>query len=464
MQISVSDVSLRRNGKEIGSLGFKEKLGLFGSLTELNVNVIEVGPLFKDKADEVLVKTLCGIAKSSTVAAVVEGNEKDVERAYSLVSGAKKKRIIINLPVSPVRMEYSYGKKPQGVIELIKTLTEKAVSLCSDVEVSLCDATRAERKFLSDAVKTAIAAGAGTITLDDEAGLFYPQEYGEFIDDVYESVPELKNVKLCVSCSNALSFGAANMLTAIMKGASGVKLSAQGRYGLPTVESFAAIIDGVLAKKGYTIGIERTAMSRILKRIESLSASEIAEARERDVNTDTVGESLTQSALGKIVKKLGYDLSAEDLSAVYAEYKRISENKKVGVNEIEALIASSALQVPPTYTLEKFSVQCSNVMSATANIVVKKDGKEIKGLSFGNGAIDAAFFALENIVGRHFELDDFKIVSLTEGKEAVGETLVKLRFDGKIYSGRGLSTDIVGASIRAYINAVNKIVYEENNG
>ena len=465
MEIFISDVSLKTNGKETGSMSFKEKLNLAKNLVELGVNAIEVGPVFKDKADEVLVKTLCGITGKTTLAVLVE-SEKDIDKSFSLVSSAKNKRVIVNIPVSPVKMEYSYGKKPQAVLEQIKNLTLKASSLVSDVEVSLIDATRAERKFLCDAVKTAIISGAKTITLSDEAGFMYPQEFGEFIDEVYAGVPELKNVKLCVSCSDSLSFGAANNLTAILKGAAGIKISVINKDNLPPVESFAASFDYVLIKKGFTNTLNRTGMTRILKRVLSFgeTVSEPCSAVDKkDGEELSVGEITSVSALNKLLKKLGYDLTAEDCTAVFSEYKRISENKEVGVKEIEAIVASTALQVPPTYTLERFSVQSSNVLSATANVVLKKDGKEIKGLSFGNGAIDAAFFAIENIVGRHFELDDFQIAALTEGKEAVGETIVKLRFNGKIYSGRGLSTDIVGASIRAYINAVNKIVYEEEN-
>ena len=465
MEILISDVSLKQNGKETGSISFKEKLDLAKNLVELGVNAIEVGPLFKDKADEVLVKTLCGITAKTVLAVTVE-NEKQIEKGYSLVSAAKNKRIVVSVPVSPVKMEYSYGKKPQAVLEQIKNLTVKAAALCDDVEVSLCDATRAERKFLFEAVGAAINSGAKIITLTDEAGFFYPQEYGAFLDDVYANVSELKNVKLCVSCSDAFLFGAANNLTAILKGATAIKISVLKKFDLPPVESFAASSEYILIKKGFTNSLNKTGMNRILRRVLSLSdnvAKETAAAVKEDNAQAAVDDIASVSALNKLLKKLGYDLTAEDSTAIFSEYKRLSANKKVGVKEIEAIVASTALQVPPTYVLDKFSVQSSNVLSATASVVLKKNGEEVKGLSFGNGAIDAAFFAIENIVGRRFELDDFQIAALTEGKEAVGETLVKLRFNGKIYSGRGLSTDIVGASIRAYLNAVNKIVYEEEN-
>ena len=139
----------------------------------------------------------------------------------------------------------------------------------------------------------------------------------------------------------------------------------------------------------------------------------------------------------------------------------VSRNKSVGAKELDAIIASAAMQVPTTYFIESYVINSGNVISATANITLRKNDEKISGLSNGDGPIDAAFLAIEQIIGRHYELDDFQIQSVTEGREAMGSALVKLRSDGKLYSGKGISTDIIGASIRAYLNAVNKIVYEE---
>ena len=128
---------------------------------------------------------------------------------------------------------------------------------------------------------------------------------------------------------------------------------------------------------------------------------------------------------------------------------------------MEAIVATEALQVPPTYKLVSFVVNSGNVINPTANIILEKQGKRYTGLSSGDGPIDAALLALEQIIGCHYELDDFQIQAVTEGREAMGEALIKLRADGKLYSGRGISTDIIGATIRAYVNALNKIVYGE---
>ena len=181
-------------------------------------------------------------------------------------------------------------------------------------------------------------------------------------------------------------------------------------------------------------------------------------AKSEELNLD---ETADISKVIKAVKKLGYDLSDDDNAKVYKEFKRVSEKKNVGTKEMEAIIATAALQVPATYQLVDFVINSGNIITPTAHITLEKEGNELKGLSSGDGPIAAAFLAVEMVVGHHYELDDFQIQSVTEGSEAVGTALVKLRSNGKLYSGNGISTDIIGASIRAYLNAINKIVYEE---
>jgi len=161
-------------------------------------------------------------------------------------------------------------------------------------------------------------------------------------------------------------------------------------------------------------------------------------------------------------KKLNYDIPEDDIHKVYDAFVRIaSKNETVGSKELEAIIATVAFQVPPTYKLKSFVINSGNIISATCHMQIEKDGEIHEAVCVGDGPIDAAFQAIEKIIGRHYELDDFQIQSVTEGREAMGETIVRLRSEGKIYSGRGISTDIVGSSIWAYINTVNKIAYEE---
>ena len=168
------------------------------------------------------------------------------------------------------------------------------------------------------------------------------------------------------------------------------------------------------------------------------------------------------AAISKAVEKLGYTLSDEDNAKVYEAFQAIAAKKEnVSARELDTIVASVALQVPPTYQLDKYVINCGNAISASAHIRLIKEGSVLEGICLGDGPIDAAFMSIEQVIGHHYELDDFQIQSVTEGREAMGETVVRLRSGGKLYSGRGISTDIVGASIRAYLSALNKIVYEE---
>ena len=245
-------LSVVENGTFV--LSFKEKLEIAKRLSELCVDVIEVSSSGTEKADDVLVKTICNCVTGSVVSCVAGNSVERIESNFALIAGAKKKRLNIVMPVSPVQMEYFVSKKPALVLDLLKTLTEKAVSLCDDVEVTLSDATRAESEFLFDAIKVAILAGAKTISVQDLAGNLLPGEFSDFIKGICSAVPELKNVKLLVSASDALGLGIANSMAAIVAGADGIKLSAVKTDALPSVERFSFAMentkgDGYVSEK-----------------------------------------------------------------------------------------------------------------------------------------------------------------------------------------------------------------------
>jgi len=171
---------------------------------------------------------------------------------------------------------------------------------------------------------------------------------------------------------------------------------------------------------------------------------------------DTTIEEINEAA-----STLGYELSQEDKARVFERFKAIVDKKDVDSRELDAIIASVAMQVPATFVLTSYVVNSGNIITSTAHVVLDKNGDEVQGISTGDGSIDAALMAIEKAIGHHYELDDLAIRSVTEGRDAMGEALIRLRDGGKLYSGRGISTDIVGAAIRAYLNALNKIVYRE---
>ncbi len=465
-KIKIADITLRENDNSIGTgYSFKEKIEIAKKLDKLNVDIIETAKINNSKTDILFLHTISPLVQNSIISCPVQYSEEAIEATANALKDAKSKRLHLMIPTSSVQMEYMCGKKPNAVIEMIETLTKKCVSVCDDVEFSALDATRSEKDFLYQAISTAIANGAKTITVCDSAGEMLPEEFNLFVEDLYTNIPELKDVELGVECSDELNMGAACMISTMKAGVTAIKTTISGNK-LPSLDSTAKIIKsrgdsiGVYADLNYT-ELDYT-VAKLIAMTESKKVTVITEntiaASTSDIVLSKADDIRTVSA---VITKLGYDLSDEDITNVYAEFTKLAEKKQISAKELDAIIANTALQVAPTYKLKNYVINSGNIMAATANIVLEKNGEEMQAVCIGDGPIDAAFVTIEQIVGRHFELDDFQIQSVTEGREAFGSAVVKLRSNGKLYSGKGISSDIIGASISAYINALNKICFEE---
>ncbi len=467
INISVSDITLREEGKINGyTLSFKEKIEIAKLLDKLSVDVIETAPILKGKTDVLFLHSIAPLIKNSVLSCPTGLSKESAEEAFDAIKTAKKPRLHIMMPVSTVQMEYLFHKKPKAMMEALKETVKRAKELTDDVEVSLMDATRGEREFLVEAIKTSIESGAKTITISDSAGEMLPNEFAEFIRSLSADIPEIKNVNLSVECSNALNMAAACAVSCIDAGVNQIKTSViSNEY--PMLSAVAKIF----REKGDSLGIKSqinmTALDNSVNKILMMTRN-IASNSPFDGGTNSeIGENivLTENddikTLSQATLKLGYELSEEDLAKVYDEFLKVSKNKKVTSREIDAIVASVAMQVAPTYKLKSYVINNGNIISSSAHIELEKNGQVLSGICIGDGPIDAAFLAIEQITGHHFELDDFQIQAVTEGREAMGSSIVKLRYNGKPYSGKGISTDIIGASINAYINALNKICFEE---
>ena len=463
--ITITDMTMRQSGKGV-SLSFREKIELVKLLDKLGVDIIEVSPITSPKIDRLLIKSISSAVKDSTVAVSVGLSEENIAIAWSALEEAKHPRLQVTAPVSAVQMEYLAGKKPEAMLAAIGDLVGKCRALCPEVELIADDATRADPAFLQEAIRTALNAGAAVITLCDAAGMMLPDQLTEFIQNTYAAVPELGQVTLGIACKNELSMADSCAVAAIRCGAGEVKCAAYGEDVIK-LETMAKVISARGSSFDVACGIRTTQMKRILGQVAWMCQTGRSSTSPFDSGVQS-GEGLfltvhdDLSAVMKAAAKLGYDLSEEDGTKVFEAFSRIAARKEtVGAKELDAIVASAAMQVPPTYRLETYVINSGNTISATAHVKLTKNGVMTEGISLGDGPIDAAFLAIEQIAGHHYELDDFQIQAVTEGREAMGESVVKLRSGGKLYSGRGISTDIVGASVHAYINALNKIVYEE---
>ena len=438
-------------------------------LDRLGASVIEIEGIERAKADSLLIKSIASIAKNSMLAVPVALGGENLELTWKSLAEAKSARLQVEASVSPAQVEYIYRKKAaamaQSIVDTIKMCAEKT----QNVEFVAIDAGRSDMDYLEDVIAQAIEAGATTVTVCDTAGKMLPGEFAQFIRDLYQAVPALANVALGVSCSDDLAMADACVIAAVMEGAGEIK-TASYALNVASTEKIAKILSAKQDACQATCSVRTTEIDRITAQIARIceggeakgAALSAAAIQSDETMVLTVHDS--QEQVMACVEKLGYDLSAEDALAVYEAFVRIASKKeKVGSLELDAIVASAALQVPPTYVLDSYVINASNIATASAHVKMAKNGEMIESIVLGDGPIDAAFHAIEKIIGRRYELDGFQIQAVTEGQEAMGEAVIKLVSDGKVYSGRGISTDIIGSSIHAYINALNKIVYEEQN-
>ena len=464
IRISDRTILLKSQGNE-ATLSFKEKVEIARLLESANVDVVEFPTIENEKTDTLLLKTACAFLKNSIMSVQVGTTPESVELTYNAIKSASKPRLSVALPISPVGMEYTYHKKAPKMIELIKTLVEKAVSLCDDVEFVALDATRAESDVLVATIKTAIEAGAKTITICDNEASMLPDAFINFIEETIKAIPELKDVNLGVMCEDTNGCAAASSMLAVTHGTTEIKC-VSNNANITSIVTVSNIIRNNGDKLDICCSLKYSEFLRIINQVAKIAdGKHIVSVTETTSSVPTSEFNLTendsQETVLKAVKNLGYDLSDEDSAKVFERFKSVASKKTISNKELDAIVATTALQVTPAYKLVDYVINTGNIITSSAQITLEKDGENKQAIGIGDGPIDAAFTTIEQIVGHHYELDDFQIHSVTEGREATGSALVKLRSNGKLYSGNGVSTDIIGASIRAYINAINKIIFEE---
>ncbi len=463
--IKLSDVTMKQVANGF-SLSFKEKIELAKLLDKLGVSVIELEGIENPRIDSLRIKSIASAVTNSIVAVPVQLTEESPAQVWAALQQAKAPRLQVCGAVSAVQMEYLYHKKQDAMQAAIVETITACKALCNDVEFLADDATRANPAFLASTLKAAIDAGATTVTVCDTAGSMLPAEFAGFIKELYLAVPELNTVTVGISCCNALTMADACAIAAVGEGAAELKAAAYP-IDVASIANLARLLSARGDSFDVSTSVQVTQLGRIMDRIRQICQAGKTKGSAMSAAQEDADIYLTAhddaDAVAKVAGQLGYDLSEEDCAKVYEAFKSIASKKeKVSSKELDAIIASAALQVPPTYTLDTFMVTSGNTISSTAHIKLLKNGQPMEGVSMGDGPIDAAFVAIENITGCHYELDDFQLQAVTEGRGAMGQTIVKLRSGGKVYSGKGISTDIVAAGIHAYLSALNKIVYEED--
>lgn len=503
-RIKIFDTTLRDGEQSPGcSMNLTEKIEMAKQLERMKVDIIEAGFAITSPGDFESVQTVSSLIKDCTVASLSRAAEKDIDASWEALKKAVDPRIHIVIATSPIHMKYKLNLEPDAVIEKAVASVKHAAKYCSNIEFSAEDATRSDLEFMARIFDATIKAGATTINIPDTVGYTTPEEHYAFFMKLRELCPRLDTVTMSAHCHNDLGLGVANSLAAIRAGVNQIECTINGigeRAGNAAMEELVMALHirkDIMKAETRVVTTELMRASKLLSSITGVKVQpnkaivgDNAFAHESGIHQDGVlkhketYEIMTPESVGIVgnnivlgkhsgrhafknkIKEMGYDeISEEQLEQAFARFKIVADKKKtVYDRDIEAILDKETLQVPKTFTIEKFVINSGNTITATAVLNVTKEGKTIEKVSRGDGPIDAAFKAIEKAVGMTLKLEDYQLQSVTEGKDALGDALVKLsNGDGAVYSGRGLSTDVIEASIHAYINAVNKMIYERQH-
>jgi 2-isopropylmalate synthase len=495
--IKIFDTTLRDGEQSPGcSMNLHEKIQMAKQLENLKVDVIEAGFAIASLGDFASVKEIAKNIKHCTVASLARTLPKDITCAWEAIQYAAHPRIHTFIATSDIHMKYKLKLKPEEVIESAISAVKLAKQYCFDVEFSAEDATRSNPAFLYRIIKAVIDVGATVINIPDTVGYSTPDEIYSLICGISENVANIHKAEISVHCHNDLGMAVANSLAAVKGGATQIECTINGigeRAGNAALEE---IVMGMHTRKDiYDIdcNIETKQILRTSKLLSTITGIQVqpnkaivganAFAHESGIHQhgvmeerstyeimapESIGLSKNKMILGKHsgrhafqerLKFLGFEVSKEELDRAFLEFKELADKKKeVDNRDIEAIMTKDFVETKKVYTLKNFVINSGNRMTATATVKLDHHGKQSEKVATGDGPVDAAFRAIEQIIGKKIILEDYSLHAVTEGKDAQGEAIVKIRGSHRIYTGRGLSTDVIEASIYAYIDALNKMM------
>lgn len=499
-QIRIFDTTLR-DGEQTPGVHFSHthKLEIARQLEKLGVNIIEAGFPASSPGDLRCVKDIADEIKICTVAALARCSESDINAAWEALKNAAHPRIHVFIATSDIHMQYKLKMTREQVLDSIKKWVSYASSLCTDIEFSCEDASRTDPDFLCEAVMTAVKSGASTVNIPDTVGYALPDEFGKIIArirselDAHESESG-KHIYLSAHCHNDLGCAVACSIAAVENGADQLETAVNGigeRAGNAALEECVMAIYTRSEQLGVSTDVNTTQITRTSRLVSSLSGIPIppnkavvggnafaheagihqhgilADRRTYEIMTpETIGLSSSNLVLGKLsgrhafadrIAELGYSLSPEDIDECFARFKSYADKRAVSDEDIMAIVNEQLDARSPVYELDSFQIQSGNKVSSMAMIRLGCSGVFISDCALGDGPIDASFNAVNRLSGASdVKLEEYSIKAVTEGADALGEARVRVSIDGASYSGRGVSTDILEASIKAYISALNK--------
>ncbi|NYE56399.1 2-isopropylmalate synthase [Carboxydothermus ferrireducens] len=499
-RVRIFDTTLRDGEQSPGvSLNAMEKLQIARQLQKLGVDVIEAGFPITSPGDKEAVSLIAREVKGVVVAALARASALDIETAWDAIKDAESPRIHTFIATSDIHLKYKLKMDRETVVERAVAAVKLAKKFTADVEFSAEDASRSDLDFLCRVVEAAVKAGATTINIPDTVGYAEPEEFGEFIRKILEKVPVMDRAVLSVHCHDDLGLAVANSLAAIKNGARQVECTINGigeRAGNCSLEE---IVMALYTRKDvlpFYTGIKTEEIYRTSKLVSNLTGMPVqpnkaivgknAFSHESGIHQDGVlkerttyeimnprlvgipesrlvlGKHSGRHALKERLLELGYELTEEQLNEAFVKFKALADKKKeVTDQDLEAMMEEEIRKVPETYTLEYFHISTGSTIIPTATVGLIKEGEKLEDAATGDGPVDAIYKAINKITGLTPVLEQYSINAVTSGEDALGEVVVKLKNGlGKIVTGRGVSTDILEASAKAYLNGINKLLFD----
>ena len=501
--IQIFDTTLRDGEQSPGcSMNKEEKLEVAFQLERLNVDIIEAGFAISSKGDFESIELIAQKVKKPIICSLCRAVKADIETAAQAIKKAERQRIHTFIATSPIHMEYKLKMSPDRVVEAAVEAVKYAKSFVSDVEFSCEDAGRSDRDFLVRVLSETIKAGATTVNIPDTVGYKTPDEYGALIRFLKETVPGIDAVTISVHCHNDLGLATANSLAGVLNGARQIECTINGigeRAGNTALEEVVMAIKTRSDVYKIDTQIKTDEIIKTSRLVSNITGSVVqpnkaivgmnAFAHEAGIHQDgmlkhretyeimdatSIGLKQTSLVLGKHsgrhafidkLKELGIELDTDALNKAFERFKALADKKKVvGDADIESIVADEVYQAPEVYTLKYVQVVGGNTTRPTASVQLVRDGQLHEGAGLGEGPVDAIYNTIDALIGEKIVLTDYIVHSVSGGTDALGEVTVRIR-DGKLaITGRGSDMDILVASAKAYVAAINKMLQFRSTG
>ncbi|HMB00473.1 MAG TPA: 2-isopropylmalate synthase [Spirochaetota bacterium] len=495
-KVLIFDTTLRDGEQSPGaSMSISQKLQIAKQLARLKVDIIEAGFPASSGAQFEACSLIAKQVKGPVIAGLCRAVKSDIEAVYQALKKAPKKRIHTFIATSDIHMRYKLNKKPSEVLKQAERAINFAAGFTNDIEFSAEDATRSDHSFLAEIVEAAIEAGATTINLPDTVGYTIPEEYFQVIRYVRESVPNISNAVLSVHCHNDLGLGVANSLSALKAGARQIECTVNGigeRAGnasleevvmnLKTRKKFFNLTTGINTKQIYKTSRLLSYLTGILIQPNKAIVGKNAFSHEAGIHQHgvlknkrtyeimspkSIGRKESHLVLGRhsgrhgitaILKKMNISYTKNDFEQIFKRFNILADKKKQIYEEDIFALAADILNIKHDgYELNYVSVNSGTGLIPTATVVLKFKNKVLREAACGSGPVDAVYQAIDSITGNKLTLGEYDISAVTGGKDAVGDVKVTLKTKNNIeYVGHGYSLDIIEASAKAYLNAINK--------